>query len=44
MKKRTKKLGAILLAFAMTASMLAGCGSNPADSEGEEKTQRGAEQ
>ena len=44
MKKRTKKLGAILLAFAMTASMLAGCGSSPADSEGEEKTQSEVEE
>ena len=44
MKKRTKKLGAILLAFAMTASMLAGCGSNPADSEGEEQTQSEVEE
>ena len=44
MKKRTKKLGAILLAFAMTASMLAGCGSSPADSEGEEQTQSEVEE
>ena len=44
MKKRTKKLGAILLAFAMTASMLAGCGSSPADSGGEEQTQSEVEE
>ena len=44
MKKRTKKFGAILLAFAMTASMLAGCGSSPADSGGEEQTQSEVEE
>lgn len=44
MKKRTKKLGAILLAFAMTATMLAGCGSSPADSGGEEQTQSEVEE
>ena len=39
MKKRMKKISAILLAFAMTASMLAGCGSSAADSSSEEQTQ-----
>lgn len=34
-----KKISAILLAFAMTASMLAGCGSSAADSSSEEQTQ-----
>ena len=39
MKKRMKKISAILLAFAMTASMLAGCGSSAGDSSSEEQTQ-----
>ncbi len=39
MKKRMKKISVILLAFAMTVSMLAGCGSSAADSESEEQTQ-----
>lgn len=39
MKKRMKKISAILLAFAMTASMLAGCGSSAAASSSEEQTQ-----
>ena len=39
MKKRMKKISAILLAVAMTASMLAGCGSSAADSSSEEQTQ-----
>ena len=39
MKKRMKKISAILLAFAMSASLLAGCGSSAADSSSEEQTQ-----